>query len=208
MMRMIRLLLLLIFTLKSTTEAVSLDNRMNALILKPDKMPIIEDENMRIEFDEYEETAFHDSGSGIEVVHWDEIMESLASDYNISEKIISELKMAKTMQKGEILDKKYILGEKKKRDTFEYLQVAVGKEDDGMMSYVLMGKRIDFKLKHVVKQKTTINLLFFKFEYGKEDSIPVEDEYTLYKAKLSLHHGFKVRIPDTCEKKSWPNFTL
>ena len=204
MMRMIRLLLLLIFTLKSTTEAVSLESRMRALILRPDRKILkIEDEIKQIQFESYEESSFHDSGSGIEITDWDEIVDAIASEYELPDKNVRKLRLAKLMEHRDAQEFKYKLGEAKDGE-FKYIQVVVGK-DDGLMSYKLVGTQVNFKIKPVVQRKATIDLFFFRLEYDIDNSGSVEaenrlEEYYLYKAQVSagLHYGFK---DDTCYDK-------
>ena len=155
----------------------------------------VEEENKIIKFDKYEEKYFHDIGDGIEVEDWDEIVDSLVTDYDIPKGYISQLKNAKDLDEGEIRKYRYNLGEEKK-DKFTYAHVIVGKEN-GLMGYSLVGTQIEFKLKRVVQKKITVNL-FFKIEHVRDQDIPMEvkdheEEYSSFKADFSagLLYGFK-----------------
>ena len=194
----------MIFSLKAI-ESVTLENRLRALIPRPNRDVLnIEDEIKKIHFTRYDEESFHDSGSGIEVTDWDEIVDAIADEYGIPDKEISRLRLAKKMAQRDAKEYKYKISEEKKGE-FKYLQIVVGK-DNGLMSYMLVGTHVNFKIKPVVQTKTTFDLFFFKIEQTKDEFVPAEvenqlEDYFLYKAQLSagLHHGFK---DDTCNDRS------
>ena len=118
------LLLLLIFSLKAI-ESVTLENRLRALIPRPNRDVLnIEDEIKKIHFTRYDEESFHDSGSGIEVTDWDEIVDAIADEYGIPDKEISRLRLAKKMAQRDAKEYKYKISEEKKGE-FKYLQIVV-----------------------------------------------------------------------------------
>ena len=170
-----------------------LETKFFELLEKPDHEMIEHTSNeiKQIQFSKYNENVFHDSGNGIKEENWNRIVQTMGKFYKIPEDGIEQLKDASLMDNAEKNVHNFEIGGKGPGE-FGYMRVAVEKNDQGVMSYILAGTQIKFNLApYTEEKKTTLDLYFVKFESTESEAVipqAVEEnlkEYFINKALVA-----------------------
>ena len=191
-----KLLFLFVCCLLTTTIAEhnkgELVETFMAMIESPNPEVLVRTQSdiKQIQFKNYNENVFHDSGKGIVEENWNKIVESMGKFYKIPEAGIEQLKSASLMDDSDKNFHNFEIGGKGPGE-FGYMRIAVQKRD-GLMEFILAGTQIKFSLAPVTEEKkTTLDLYFAKFEHTEGEAVlphAVEEnlkEYFINKALLA-----------------------
>ena len=140
------------------------------LVDPPDQEKLIETQKeiKEVQFRKYSENVFHDSGKGIKEGKWGKIAEVMGRLYKIPQPGVELLKTAEDMDETEKNVHNIEIGGSEP-GTFGYMRIAIEKEENGDLSYILAGTQIKFILAPAQPDKrTTLDLYFMKYESIEE----------------------------------------